>query len=96
MNTENRIGPIRIYLIRKNTPELRNKLEDFGFEKNQYMSDYEYEDPSKYLTFIYDKPEWVPQILVSCTNSILIISPVTVDCGTDESLFLSCAEMYKK
>lgn len=86
----------RIYLIRKNTPELRKKLEDFGFEKNKFMNKQEYEDPSLYLSFIVYYEEWVPSILTCKYDSKLANSNVTVDCGTDEGLFLNCAEMYVK
>lgn len=87
----------RIYLIRKNTPELRKCLEDFGFEKNSYMNSYEYEDSSKYLLFtVYEDDMYNPSILTCLTNSTIVQSPVTVDCGTDDVFFLSCAEIYRQ
>lgn len=63
--------------IRRNTPELRKKLEELGYKK--YGNPFQITDDSKLITTI--DGEYVPYN-VSLDDSF-------IDCGTNENLFLA-------
>lgn len=67
--------------IRRNTPELRNKLEEFGYKR--YGNPCQITDDSKLITTI--DGEYVPYN-VSLDDSF-------IDCGTNEDLFLALAAL---
>lgn len=67
--------------IRKNTPDLRKKLEELGYKK--YGNPFQITDDSKLITTI--DGEYVPYN-VPLDDSFL-------DCGTNEDLFLAIAAL---
>lgn len=67
--------------IRKNTPELRKKLEELGYKR--YGNPCQITDDSKLITTI--DGEYVPYN-VSLDDSF-------IDCGTNEDLFLALAAL---
>jgi hypothetical protein len=67
--------------IRKNTPELRKKLEELGYKR--YGNPFQITDDSKLITTI--DGEYVPYN-VSLDDSF-------IDCGTNEYLFLAIAAL---
>lgn len=67
--------------IRKNTPELRKKLEELGYKK--YGNPFQITDDSKLITTI--DGEYVPYN-VPLDDSF-------IDCGTNEELFLAIAAL---
>lgn len=67
--------------IRKNTPELRKKLEELGYKK--YGNPFQITDNSKLITTI--DGEYVPYN-VPLDDSF-------IDCGTNENLFLAIAAL---
>ena len=69
--------------IRRNTPELRKKLEELGYKK--YGNPFQITDDSKLITTI--DGEYVPYN-VPLDDSF-------IDCGTNEELFLAIAASTK-
>lgn len=67
--------------IRKNTPELRKKLEELGYKK--YGNPFQITDDSKLITTL--DGEYVPYN-VPLDDSF-------IDCGTNEELFLAIAAL---
>jgi hypothetical protein len=67
--------------IRRNTPELRKKLEELGYKK--YGNPFQITDDSKLITTI--DGEYVPYN-VPLDDSF-------IDCGTNENLFLAIAAL---
>lgn len=67
--------------IRRNTPELRKKLEELGYKK--YGNPFQITDDSKLITTI--DGEYVPYN-VPLDDSF-------IDCGTNEKLFLAIAAL---
>lgn len=67
--------------IRRNTPELRKKLEELGYKK--YGNPFQITDDSKLITTI--DGEYVPYN-VPLDDSF-------IDCGTNEDLFLAIAAL---
>lgn len=67
--------------IRKNTPELRKKLEELGYKR--YGNPFQITDDSKLITTI--DGEYVPYN-VPLDDSF-------IDCGTSENLFLAIAAL---
>lgn len=69
--------------IRKNTPELRKKLEEFGYKDASTVQDS--------YTAIYtdeEEGEFFTQYLSNITDD-----EIAVDCGTNEELFLAIAAL---
>lgn len=75
------MGFITPCFIRKNTPELRKKLEELGYKK--YGNPFQITDDSKLITTI--DGEYVPYN-VPLDDSF-------IDCGTNEELFLAIAAL---
>lgn len=75
------MGFITACFIRKNTPELRKKLEELGYKK--YGNPFQITDDSKLITTI--DGEYVPYN-VPLDDSF-------IDCGTNEELFLAIAAL---
>lgn len=75
------MGFLQAAFIRRNTPELRKKLEELGYKR--YGNPFQITDDSKLITTI--DGEYVPYN-VSLDDSFL-------DCGTNENLFLAIAAL---
>lgn len=75
------MGFITPCFIRKNTPELRKKLEELGYKK--YGNPFQITDDSKLITTI--DGEYVPYN-VPLDDSF-------IDCGVNENLFLALAAL---
>ncbi len=74
--------------IRKNTPKLRKKLEELGYNRYPlWMADWS-DDDSRYVYLVTDVLYYTyPQVPTKPKNGEYI------DCGTNEDLFLALAAM---
>ena len=89
----------KIFLIQKNTQDLRQKLEDMGFKKNPYMSHEEYVDEESYLALCYteyDNEDTNISFITAKSNSVMATSRDTINCGDDEDLFIKYIESIKE
>lgn len=76
--------------IRKNTPELRKKLEELGYTPNSYESFWD--DDNRYLiTFI--SPSGFNGFGLCITDCCILSNKSYIDCGTNEDLFLAVAAL---
>lgn len=76
--------------IRKNTPELRKKLEELGYTPNSYESFWD--DDNRYLiTFI--SPSGFNGFGLCITDCCILSNKSYIDCGTNEDLFLAIAAL---
>ncbi|MBR6517056.1 MAG: hypothetical protein IKT40_09505 [Bacilli bacterium] len=75
--------------IRKNNIQLRNKLEEFGFEKNPYVNDIDNE--KKFLCVFPNKQHNYVSYLTG--NKCVETIPKIIDCGYNEDLFLAIAAL---
>lgn len=76
--------------IRKNTPELRNKLEELGYTPNSYECFWD--DDNRYLiTFI--SPTGFDGFGLCITDCCILDNKSYIDCGTNENLFLAIAAL---
>lgn len=72
--------------IRKNTPELRKKLEELGYKCSSLRCDRPCLYTASYLNVYHSvHPEWLDNKDICKTNDI--------DCGTNENLFLAIAAL---
>lgn len=72
--------------IRKNTPELRNKLEELGYKCSSLRCDRSCLYTASYLNVYHSvHPEWLDNKDICKTNDI--------DCGDNENLFLAIAAL---
>lgn len=72
--------------IRRNTPELRKKLEELGYNCSSLRRDRSCLYTAAYLNFYHSiHPEWLDNEDIRKTNDI--------DCGTNEELFLAIAAL---
>ena len=72
--------------IRRNTPELRKKLEELGYNCSSLRRDRSCLCTAAYLNVYHSiHPEWLDNEDIRKTNDI--------DCGTDEELFLAIAAL---
>lgn len=83
--------------IRKNTPELINKLIDLGYESSWSSLD----DKACIATSVYDDGKGtyttIPEELFDSTNPDVTWNCANrIDCGTDENLFLTLAGLKIK
>ena len=89
-----------VFLIQKNTIELRRKLENMGFEKNPFMSQEEYVDEKNYLALCYteyDNESTNISFITANPNSVMANnSKYTINCGVNEDLFISYIESIKE
>ena len=72
--------------IRKNTPELRKKLEELGYEPNAYESFWE--DNNRYIITTIDSQGYAFYTLC-IKNCCILENELFIDCGTNEELFLA-------
>lgn len=76
--------------IRKNTPELRKKLEELGYTPNSYECFWD--DDNRYLiTFI--SPSGFNGYGLCITDCCILSNKSYIDCGTNEDLFLAVAAL---
>lgn len=75
--------------IRKNTPELRKKLEELGYEPNNYECFWE--DNNRYI--ITTIGEGYGYYTLCIKNYCLLENEIFIDCGTNEDMFLSIAAL---
>jgi DNA polymerase II large subunit len=71
--------------IEKNTVELRQKLENMGFEKNPFMSHEEYINENLFLVVCSDNG--YNTIVTAHPNSKIILPEHSISCGVDEDMF---------
>ena len=71
--------------IEKNTVELRQKLENMGFEKNPFVSLEEYIDENLFLVVCSDLG--YNTILTAYPNSKILLPEHSIGCGIDENMF---------
>jgi hypothetical protein len=76
--------------IRKNTPELRSKLEELGYEPNAYESFWE--DDNRYIITTIGSQGYSYYTLC-IKNCCLLENELFIDCGTNEELFLALAAL---
>ena len=76
--------------IRKNTPELRKKLEELGYTPNSYECFWD--DDNRYLiTFI--SPTGFDGFGLCITDCCILDNKSYIDCGDNEELFLALAAL---
>ena len=76
--------------IRKNTPELRKKLEELGYTPNSYECFWD--DDNRYLiTFI--SPTGFDGFGLCITDCCILDNKSYIDCGANEDLFLALATL---
>ena len=76
--------------IRKNTPELRKKLEELGYTPNSYECFWD--DNNRYLiTFI--SPTGFDGFGLCITDCCILDNKSYIDCGTNEELFIAIASL---
>ena len=76
--------------IRKNTPELRKKLEELGYEPNAYESFWE--DDNRYIITTIGSQGYGYYTLC-IKNCCLLENELFIDCGTNEELFLALSAL---
>ena len=76
--------------IRKNSPELRKKLEELGYEPNAYESFWE--DDNRYIITTIGSQGYGYYTLC-IKNCCLLENELFIDCGTNEELFLALAAL---
>lgn len=67
--------------IRKNTPELRNKLQDMGYRQNIY-------DKNEYPWLVVNH-----NMFISVSKGFERLPEFNIDCGENEDLFLALAAL---
>lgn len=76
--------------IRKNTPELRKKLEELGYNPNSYECFWD--DDNRYL-ITYISPTGFDGFGLCITDCCILDNKSYIDCGTNEELFIALASM---
>lgn len=76
--------------IRKNSPELRKKLEELGYEPNAYESFWE--DDNRYIITTIGSQGYGYYTLC-IKNCCLLENELFIDCETNEELFLALAAL---
>jgi hypothetical protein len=76
--------------IRKNTPELRKKLEELGYEANSYECFWD--DENRYIITTIGSNGFAFYTLC-IKNCCILENKEFIDCGTNEELFISLASM---
>ena len=80
--------------IEKNTIELRQKLENIGFEKNPFMSTEEYIDENLFLVVCSDNG--YNTIVTAYPSSKIILPEYSIGCGVNEDIFFERINKYIK
>ena len=76
--------------IRKNTPELRKKLEELGYEANAYECFWD--DENRYIITTIDNNGFAFYTLC-IKNCCILENKEFIDCGDNEELFLAIAAL---
>ena len=76
--------------IRKNTPELRNKLEELGYEANSYECFWD--DENRYIITTIGSNGFAFYTLC-IKNCCVLENKEFIDCGDNEELFIALASM---
>lgn len=76
--------------IRKNTPELRKKLEELGYEANAYECFWD--DENRYIITTIDSNGFAFYTLC-IKNCCILENKEFIDCGDNEELFLAIAAL---
>lgn len=80
------MGFTTVAFIRRNTPELRKKLEELGYKCSSLRRDRSCLYTTAYFNVYHSiHPEWL--------DNEYIRKPYDVDCGTNEELFLAIAAL---
>lgn len=79
--------------IRKNTPELRKKLDELGYKPSFIDGDCIHCDTKDYCAFNHGNMELNDKNSEMIVNKLLEGYPGTIDCDTDERLFLAVTAM---
>lgn len=80
--------------IEKNNVELRQKLENMGFEKNPFMTPEEYIDENLFLVVCSDNGH--NTIVTAYPHSKIILPEHSIGCGVDEDIFFERINKYIK
>ena len=73
--------------IEKNTPEIRQKLESMGFQKNPFISPEEYIDENLFLVVCSDLG--YNTIVTAYPSSKIVLPGYSIGCGKDEDMFFN-------
>lgn len=76
--------------IRKNTPELRKKLEELGYEANSYECFWD--DENRYIITTIGSNGFAFYTLC-IKNCCILENKEFIDCGTNEELFIAIASL---
>lgn len=76
--------------IRKNTPELRKKLEELGYEANSYECFWD--DENRYIITTIGSNGFAFYTLC-IKNCCILENKEFIDCGTNEELFIALAAL---
>lgn len=82
------------FYIEKNTSELRQKLENMGFQKNPFMSSEEYIDENLFL--VVSLYNGYNTIVTAHPHSKIILPEYSIGCGVDEDIFFERINKYIK
>lgn len=82
------------FYIEKNTLELRQKLENMGFEKNPFMSPEEYTNENLFL--VVCSYNGYNTIITAYPDSKIILPEYSISCGVDEDIFFERIHKYIK
>ena len=84
------MGFIKPCFIRKNTPELRKKLEELGYEANTYECFWD--DENRYIITTIGSNGFAFYTLC-IKNCCILENKEYIDCGDNEELFLAIAAL---
>ena len=84
------MGFIKPCFIRKNTPELRKKLEELGYEANAYECFWD--DENRYIITTIGSNGFAFYTLC-IKNCCILENKEYIDCGDNEELFLAIAAL---
>ena len=82
------------FYIEKNTVELRQKLENMGFQRNPFMSSEEYIDENMFLVVCSDNG--YNTVITAYPHSKIILPKYSIGCGVDEDMFFEKISKYIK
>lgn len=87
------MNDLRFY-IEKNTVELRQKLENMGFEKNPFIDPEDYIDENLFL--VVCSYNGYNTIITAHPQSKIILPEYSIGCGVDEDIFFEKINKYIK
>ena len=85
------MGFIQPCFIRKNTPELRKKLEELGYTPNSYECFWD--DDNRYLITFISSPTGFNGFGLCITDCCILYHKSYIDCGDNEELFIALAAL---